>query len=216
MDEQQLDSQPEPALNPWIAIWTKPRETIQQIVDTDPNHLVLLLAALGGVSQTLDRASIRSAGDQIEIQWIFLIAAVGGPIFGIIGLYIGAALVRWTGQWLGGTGSSENIRAAIAWGNVPIVLALVLWIPELALFGEELFTAEMPRMEANPMLAVVFTGFMLVEMVIGIWTIVIVLQCLGQVQGYSAWRALANTLLAVMVIVVPLVLVAITIAAFGA
>jgi Yip1-like protein len=48
-----------------------------------------------------------------------LIAAIAGPIAGIIALYIGSALIRWTGHWIGGKASARTIRAAMAWSTVP-------------------------------------------------------------------------------------------------
>ena len=38
-------------LNPWISMWTKPRSTIQQIVNENPTYLVLVLAAIVGFFQ---------------------------------------------------------------------------------------------------------------------------------------------------------------------
>ena len=37
--------------------------------------------------------------------------------------------------------------------------------------------------------------FLLIEMVIGIWSLVVLLKCLGEVHGFSAWRALGAVLL---------------------
>ncbi len=105
----------------------------------------------------------------------------------------------------------EQVRAAIAWSSVPLIWALPLWIPELALFGQDLFTKATPRLDANPLLAVALIGFGLVELIIGIWAIVVFLKCLGQVQGFSAWRALGNALLAFLivftVILIPILLI---------
>ncbi len=194
-------------LNPWVSMWTKPRATIQQIVDTDPERLVLVLAAIAGFSGGLDRASIQSMGDRWEWPTIFLIAATAGAISGLIGLYIGSALIRWTGNWMSGNASSQNIRAAMAWSSVPIIWALILWIPGLVLFGQELFTTETPIIDATPSLTFIFVGFGVIELTVGIWVFVVFLKCLGQVQGFSAWKALGNVFLAGLVIIIPIVLV---------
>ena len=53
---------PTDTASPFISIWTKPRETIKGIVETDPKKYVLVLAMLAGVSQVLDRLSTRSYG----------------------------------------------------------------------------------------------------------------------------------------------------------
>lgn len=200
-----MDSDHRP-LNPWFSIWTRPRATIQQIIDTDPTRMVILLAALSGISQTLDRASFRSVGDTLELPTILLIALIAGPIGGILSLYIGGALIRWTGSWIGGTGTSENLRAAIAWSSVPVIWILPLWIPVLGIYGEEMFTTETPRLDASLKLLFLLVGIALFEVAIGVWSFVILLKCIGQVHEFSAWRALGNVVLAFLLIVVPLLI----------
>jgi len=196
-------------LNPWVSMWTKPRATIQQIVDTNPEYLVLLLAAISGFSESLNRASTKSMGDKLEWPMIFLIAAIVGPLGGIIGLYIGSVLIRWTGGWIGGQASSQHIRAALAWSSVPAVWLLIIWIPELALFGQEMFTTEMPIVDASLSLTFILLGFSVIEIVISVWIIVVLLKCIGQVQGFSAWKALGNLFLSGLVIIVPIALIVI-------
>jgi len=194
-------------LNPWFSMWTKPRATIQQIIDSNPQHLVLLLAAVSGFAELLNQASVKSLGDRLEWPYIVIAAAVLGPITGIISLYLGGALLRWVGSWLGGEASAQQIRAAIAWASVLTIWSLLLWLPELALFGQDLFTTATPRIDANPLLAVALLGFSVVEIILGVWALVVLLKCLGQVQGFSAWKALGNLVLAFLVIMVPIVLV---------
>lgn len=201
-----VDTSPPANLNPWFSMWTKPRATIAQIVARDPTHLVVPLAALAGVGETLDRASARSAGDTLDLWAILSIAVIFGPVVGVIGLYVGSALLRWTGSWLGGQASSEHIRTAMAWSGVPVIWGMALWVPELALYGEELFTTATPRIDASAGLALVFFTLVAIEITIGVWAFVVFLKSLGQVQGFSAWKALGNGALALLVIVGPIVL----------
>jgi hypothetical protein len=201
-------------LNPWFSIWTRPRATIAQIVARNPTDLVLLLAALGGFGEALDRASGRSAGDTLSMPVIFVAAAAGGAVGGIVTLYLGSLLLRWTGSWIGGRASGEHIRAAMAWSGVPMIWSLLLWIPEVALFGKELFTTATPRLDASIGLTVLLLSFFVVETVIAVWAFVAFLKCLGQVQGFSAWKALGNTALVLPVILVPIVLLALAVGAF--
>ena len=72
---------------------------------------------------------------------------------------------------------------------------MLLWIPELLLFGEELFTEATPRLDAAPELQGLLLVFVAVELTAALWAFVAFLKCLGEVQGFSAWRALLNLLL---------------------
>lgn len=202
-----MEIQPRPSeqpLSPFLSIWIKPRETIRKIVDTDPTKYVTVLAMLAGIGQALDRASSRNMGDSLPLIAILGICLIFGPIGGIISLYIGGALYRWSGSWLGGQASSEEVRAAIAWSSVPIIFTLPLWIPELLLFGEEMFTKATPKLNANPLLGIVLLGFVAVEVIVGIWAFVVFMKGLGEVQKFSAWKALGSVILGTLVIFVPI------------
>jgi len=201
MDAPSLPSQ---TLSPWLSIWIKPRETIRRIVDSDPSYRVLLLTALAGIGQALDRASTRNTGDDLSLPVILVICLVAGPIGSIISLYIGGALLRWIGSWFGGQASSEEVRAAMAWSSVPVILSYVLWIPELVLFGEEMFTSVTPRIEANPALAFLLLGFAVIQLILAVWSLVLLLKCLGEVHEFSAWKALAVILVAGLILFVPI------------
>lgn len=191
-------------LNPWFSMWIRPRETIQQIVDANPERLVLFLAAITGISESLDRSSMQSLGDKMELAGILTIAFVAGPFLGILKLYLGGALLRWTGGWIGGHGSPQHIRAAMAWSNVPVIWSMILWIPLFTLFGSQLFTSDVTGLEDSLYMMYIFIGLGVLGFVIGVWAFVVFLKCLGQVQGFSAWRALGNVLLALLIIVLPL------------
>ena len=131
----------------------------------------------------------------MDLPTLLVMALLVGPLFGILGAYVGGWLLRWSGRLLGGSARPAEIRAAIAWSGVPYVASMLLWIPELLLFGEELFTEATPRLDAAPELQGLLLVFVAVELTAALWAFVAFLKCLGEVQGFSAWRALLNLLL---------------------
>jgi hypothetical protein len=198
--------------NPFLTIWTKPRATIRAIVDRDPRRHVIILAMLSGIVRTIDRASQQNAGDKVSLAAILGMAVALGPVGGLLGVYVGGWFVRTAGRWLDGYASPEQIRAAIAWSFVPVAATIPIWILQLGVLGRELFTRETPTLEANPSLAIVLTVSGVVEAILGLWSFVILLKCVGEVQRFSAWRALASFLLLflaiVMVVIIPIALIA--------
>jgi len=183
-------------LNPWISMWTKPRATMQQIVETNPRQMVLLLMAIVGISEILNKAVMKSMGDIYSLSSIFLAAFLLGPIIGLIGLYWGGALLTMTGRWLGGQASPVNVRSAIAWSSIPSIWILLLWMPEMALFGGEMFTLETPVIDASQGLTVALIVVGVFEAIILVWASVVFMHCLAQVQNFSAWRAFASSIIA--------------------
>jgi len=189
-----------------ISICIKPRATIQKIVDKNPKDSVILLACLAGISSVLGRASLRGMGDTMELFDIILLSLILGPFSGVISLYVGSYLIHWTGKWIGGTSSLQNIRAAMAWASMPTVISLLLLIPEVILFGEEMYTTQTPIVDSSTLLLYAFVIFSVIYLILGIWSFILYLHCLGQVQGFSLLKMFGNILLAGLLIIIPIVL----------
>jgi hypothetical protein len=148
---------------------------------------------------------MRNAGDNMPMAAIIGVACVFGPLGGLLSLWIGSHLIRLSGKWIGGAGNREHIKTAIAWASVPTVFALPLWIPQILLFGSDMFTEETPRLDAQTMLLIPFFAMALMEIVLSVWAFVLLCNTIAEVQGFrSAWRGLGNIVLAGAVVVVPL------------
>jgi hypothetical protein len=185
-----------------------PRETIRRIVGTNPRLHVIPLVCFAGICDVLDRASMKEMGDKMPLNVILWLAVIGGPLSGLLGLWIWSGLLQWTGRWIKGLGNRDHLMAAIGWASVPDVLSLPIWAIQLAIFGGDLFTSDMPRLEAQPMLWIPFLGLALVELVLGVWGIVMLCKMVAEVQGFpSAWKGFGNLMLVVLVFVAALFLI---------
>lgn len=192
-------------------MWTRPRATTRHLVAHRPAYGVLTLAALAGVGRALDRASDRNLGDAMSVPAIVGTAVVTGPIAGILGLYLIGWLTSVTGRWIGGHAGPPELRTALAWGSLPTVAGLLLWIPALALLGRDMFTETPAAIIEQPILGLMLLPLVVIWIGLGIWSLVLVLHAVGEVQGFSAWKALGNLALALVLIlaaIVPLVLLA--------
>ena len=138
-----------------------------------------------------------------------IVAATG--TVNTFGLVIGAALTIlvlyyivawWLGfvgrRVLGGRGTTQEVRAAIAWSQVPNIAVLGLVLIQL------------PFLQVQ-WLAGLMTAAILI---VGIWGLVIGLKCLGEAHRFSAWRAFGTTLLALLPVMLLGVLAGIAVPSF--
>ncbi|MDG3008032.1 Yip1 family protein [Paludisphaera mucosa] len=198
---------------PFATIMTSPRRTFRRILASDPAYRVAPLSMLSGVDNALDRAAGKNLGDRISTSAILAMAVLLGPLGGVIGVYFLGWLFSWSGRRLGGAADSRSVRAAIAWAQAPIVLALLIWAVQLAVFGGEMFTKETPRLDADRGLLLLYAATMILDLVLGVWMFVLLLKCLGEAHGFSAWRALGAILLGGLAMALPILLLVFGLAA---
>lgn len=202
----QVNEEPK-GIAPWLSVWTRPRDTIRQFLNSsNPTKHMIVIAMLSGVISSLNQASTKNQLD--EMSWISLtiIIILAGMVGGIISLYLCSIILRWTGSWFGGTGTSVDMRVALTRGvNVVLILAGVIWIPELLLFGKEMFTADTPRIDDSAVLSGLLVFFSLIEVVLGIWGCIIGLKAIGEAHQFSAWKALWSVVVPVIILIFILV-----------
>jgi len=180
-------------------MWTQPRKTIRAIVDKNPRHQLLLIAILGGMVTMLNRSMNQPIGDTLPLSSILLAIVMLGAVAGIAKVYIYGWLLRWTGKYVGGKATLPELRAAIAWPAVPLVWGLLAWIPAIALYHKEWFSSYQPGMAQNPLLPLFF---ILLSLVLSLWSIILTLKTLSEVQRFSIWKAALNGLLAGIIVAI--------------
>jgi hypothetical protein len=184
----------------WIAMWYAPRAAMRRVLDGG-GRARWPLAALLGVSQALDQAARLDLGNRHDLPAILLGAAVGGAVAGPAFVLLAAALLRWTGSWLGGRATAAEVRTALTWGQVPAVSAMPLWVPVLLAGGVQVFRSEPDVPDAAASATIVACG--LAMAVAAVWGIVTSVACLAEAQRFSLGRALASLGLALFVLCIP-------------
>jgi hypothetical protein len=69
---------------------------------------------------------------------------------------------------------------------------MLLWIPELALFGSNMFTSETQRIANHPFILIFLS---IIQIIVAVWAFIVYLKCLGEVHGFSAWKALGVSII---------------------
>jgi len=155
----------------------------------------------------LDSSAERNAGDNFPFSGILILAVTLGPLFGLLWFWVYAHLIHWTGEFLKGRGTYEEIRTALAWGWLPKAVSLLPWGFIIAISGTQSFTSNEINLDDESLA----TLLVLLISVCGIitcnvWGIFTSSHAIAEVQGFgSAWKALGNLVIAFLVPVVILV-----------
>jgi len=183
------------SITSFVTIWSSPRATIRRIVDTDPTRNVIALAAVGPAIGALAGQWSKALGNAANLSvlwpvWVAVSVAIQAAL-GVLMLFVMGAVFKWSGSLLGGVASRVEVRAALAWSQVPAIAA------EIVLLIAVLMGVPMPHADPGtlPQIDPAFYKVMVVEGLLGIWGLVVSLKCMGEVHRFSAWRALVAILI---------------------
>ena len=168
--------------SPWLSLWGSPAATIERIIANDPRRNVLLLSTFAGIAIVLLQfLQLRLSANAFDWRLTGLIVAVG-VVAGAVNLYISGLLVAWSGRWLGGRASQEQVRAALAWSFLPMAASLALYL--IVLFGLRLFS--------DQVLEDISDGLLIVGGALALWSLFLLIIMLGRVQNFGIPRAILN------------------------
>lgn len=191
-------------LNPFTAIWTRPRETVRYVIEEKKTSFIVLLLVLVGFAGALSGAS--GGEEMFPAVGVIVGALLLGPLSAVAGIAIISGIYKLLGKLFGGVGTYSEMFRAVVTSSIPQIWLLPMWLIWLLTSPSTFYTEIDPAMsEPDTGLGMVI-GFLLLAAVIivGIWTFVIQCKAVGEAQRFSAWKGF-------FVIVIPSVLLAVVI-----
>jgi signal peptidase I len=173
--------------SPWISVWLRPRQTIENILARQPRRSVWLLASLGAASSLLPSLLAGGAASLLTDWHALLGLAVICAVIGIGNLYIGAFVYKWIGRLFGGRASAADLRAALAWSAMPNILGLIVILAIVV--ASRFDSVGLTQGPFSPLLPAIVLLFAL-------WAIVVLMLMLSRIQGFGFWRTVVAYVLA--------------------
>jgi hypothetical protein len=188
----------------FLTMWTSPKATIRQIINTNPDAKLFVLSIIYGLPMMFYYAQTTSMGQTMGLLAILLVCFIGSVIIGYLGINLGAFLLFFTGKWIGGKASFKQVRASVAYSNVTNLVAIAIWLVLMTLFRQSVFLSDFPYVSTLGDFAILMNSIFLIQLVVAVWSIVIFVASLSETQGFSNFKAVINSLLPLGVIFVGL------------
>jgi hypothetical protein len=188
-------------------IWTSPRSVFRYLHTYQYDKYVSLLLILAGIAKGFDQAATKNMGDSSSLPVIIGICVVVGGLFGWITYYFYAGLLSWTGKWIKGTATTKEILRVIAYGMLPSIISLVFVVIQIIVYGEEIFKKEGNIIRGSTIEDAVFYISLLWQFTLVIWTMILIVVGISEVQKFSIGKAILNLLFPGFVIMIPIGLI---------
>lgn len=194
--------------NPWMSMWTNPRSTIKEMLKSSPTRGFFALAVIFGLQYLLNLAQSFSLGSKMNPLVILILCIVLSPIAGIIWFYFFGACLHWTGRLFKGKASHHELRSVVMWSTVPFLISLAMWV---ILLLTSFSTAFIQKSTGVMFLLVTVIG-----LIASLWSVVLMIFGLKEVQNYNYWKAIGNYILsAILYFIVVFVLSTIVVYVLG-
>lgn len=193
-------------LNLAVDLCFNPRGMIGRVLTTASYRATLILAAGVGLSEVGSAVSDSLRGNALSALLTTIGIVVFGPVIGILLVYVRGFLLHSAGRLLRGKAVRREVRVALAWSEIPLLLggAATLLQMAMALSGlpvvAEGMAPGLPAMLGQ-------AGFGMIQASLGFWALTLLVYTLAEIQGFSLRRSFASIVLATCFVLVPLVLV---------
>lgn len=185
-------------------IWTNPRQVFKFINENYYDKYLYILLFFAGISRTLDKASQKQFGDDVNVIKVLIISIIIGGSLGWISYYFYSSLISWTGKWLNGKGDTKSILRIITYAMIPTIIGLIMVIPQLSIYGSEIFKENGDITSAGLFLNIIFYTSMIIEGILGLISLMFIVIGISEVQKISIGNSIINLLLPLFVLAVPL------------
>jgi hypothetical protein len=176
---------PTEPIRPLKDVWLRPRRVFRELATRPVGIVDCLLAAAQGMGPFLALYRTEGAGAHSSVEVILRNSFAYGAIAGVAGLFLMAVIYRRLGARAGGKSTTNQVIHVLAYGSVPLVASVAIWVLMALLAGEAAFV-ETPRTDVEGFLVLLLHVQFVSYVLLLIWSIVL------QVMGFSEILGLAT------------------------
>jgi hypothetical protein len=146
------------------------------------------LGAAQGIAGWLALSRAQNAGATSSVVEIFVKALVVGPVAGVASLFLMGTIYARLLSRAGKVAARNQVFHVLAYGGVPLAASLVVWVFTALLTGEATFQAAL-RPDVEGFVALLLRIQFLTYVVLTLWSVVIQVMGLSEIQGIATRRA---------------------------
>ena len=148
-----------------------------------------LLGAAQGIAGWLALSRAQNAGSSSSVAEIFGKALVIGSIGGVANLFLLGTIYARLASRAGRTATRNQVFHVLAYGGVPLAASLIVWVFTALLTGEAAFE-QVPHPDVEGFVALLLRIQFLAYVLLTIWSVVIQVMGLSEIQGITTRKAL--------------------------
>ncbi len=179
---------PTEPIRPLKDVWLRPRRVFRELATQPIGITDYLLGAAQGIGNFLALYRTEGAGAHNSAAEILANSFAYGAIAGVASLFLMAAIYRRLGTRAGGKAAIKPVIHVLAYGSVPMVASLAIWVLTALLAGEATFV-ETPRADLEGFLVLLLHAQFITYVLLLVWSVVLQVMGFSEIQGFTMRRA---------------------------
>jgi hypothetical protein len=148
------------------------------------------LAAAQGIGNFLALNRTEGMGARSSVEQILGTSIAYGAVTGLISMLLMAVIYARLGARAGGKATVPQVVHVLAYGGVPLVVSVAMWVLTALVAGETAFL-EAPRADTEGFLVFLVHAQFASYALLLIWSVVLQVMGLSEIQGFATPKALA-------------------------
>jgi Yip1 domain len=179
---------PTEPIRPLHDVWLRPRRVFRELANRPVGVLDYLLGAGQGIAGWLALSRAQSAGATSSVAEIFGKALLIGSVAGIASLFFMGAIYARLATRTGSGAARTHVIPVLAYGGVPLSASVIVWVFTALLAGDATFQ-QVPHPEVEGFIALVLEVQFIAYVLLTIWSVVIQVMGLSEIQGVATRKA---------------------------
>ncbi len=179
---------PTEPIRPLKDVWLRPRRVFRELATRPVGITDYFLAAAQGMGNFLALYRHEGAGAHSGVEEILVKSFAYGAVAGVVSVYLMAVIYGRLGLRAGGKSTTNQVIHVLAYGGVPMAASLAIWVLTALLAGEATFV-ETPRADLEDFLALLLHVQFVSYVLLLIWSIVLQVMGLSEIQGLATRKA---------------------------
>ena len=179
---------PTEQIRPLHDVWLRPRRVFRELASQPVGRVDYMLGAAQGIANCLALSRAQNAGASMGLGEIFLRAIGIGSTVGVAGLFLMGLIYTRLGSRAARPAARSQVFHVLAYGNVPLATSLIVWVFAALLTGEATFEVT-PHGDVEGFVALLLRMQFIAFLILALWSVVIQVMGLSEVQGLTPARA---------------------------
>lgn len=182
-------------------IWHSPTRVFKFLTKKEYDTHTILLLVLSGIVEAFLRNIDQESANSLSVPMIFVFCIILGGAFGWIGKFIFSYFILWSGKLLKGKAEVKDLIRVMAYSSIPRITVLLLILIQLLVYGTDIFSGTPYLENAELSSIVIFYGINFLQLILAIWSFVIMVAGIAVAHRFSLLKAFFSVLIPFFVIV---------------